>query len=100
MSQPAENKEASESKAPNNEIRVGNRTKPKDLIAQCEKLLKEDKVKEIVERVSDNYPEWHKNEGIKELQPFYRIYLKALHHKQYKLIVFLLKLLHDKINVS
>ena len=47
MSQPAENKEASESKAPNNEIRVGNRTKPKDLIAQCEKLLKEDKVKEI-----------------------------------------------------
>lgn len=29
------------------EIRVGNRTKPKDLIAQCEKLLKDDKAKEI-----------------------------------------------------
>lgn len=60
----------------------------------------EDKVKEIEKHVSDNYPDWHKNEGIRELQLFYRIYLKALHHKQYKLIVFLLKLLHDKINVS
>ena len=39
--------EATEVKVPNNEIRVGNRTKPKDLIAQCEKLLKEDKLKEI-----------------------------------------------------
>ena len=39
--------EIKENKAPNNEIRVGNRTKPKDLIAQCEKLLKEDKLKEI-----------------------------------------------------
>ena len=36
-----------EAKAPSNEIRVGNRSKPKDLIAQCEKLLKEDKLKEI-----------------------------------------------------
>ena len=39
--------EATEVKVPNNEIRVGNRTKPKDLIAQCEKLLNEDKLKEI-----------------------------------------------------
>ena len=39
--------EATENKVPSNEIRVGNRTKPKDLIAQCEKLLKEDKLKEI-----------------------------------------------------
>ena len=39
--------EATEVKVPNNEIRVGNKTKPKDLIAQCEKLLNEDKLKEI-----------------------------------------------------
>jgi len=39
--------EATEVKVPNNEIRVGNRTKPKDLITQCEKLLNEDKLKEI-----------------------------------------------------
>ena len=39
--------EATETKPANNEIRVGNRSKPKDLIAQCEKLLKEDKLKEI-----------------------------------------------------
>jgi len=44
MTEAAENKET---KVPSNEIRVGNRTKPKDLIAQCEKLLKEDKLKEI-----------------------------------------------------
>jgi hypothetical protein len=45
MSEVVENKP--ENKPVNNEIRVGNRTKPKDLIAQCEKLLKEDKLKEI-----------------------------------------------------
>ena len=39
--------EVTENKPANNEIRVGNRTKPKDLIDQCEKLLKEDKQKEI-----------------------------------------------------
>ena len=36
-----------EVKIPSNEIRVGNRSKPKDLISQCEKLLKDDKLKEI-----------------------------------------------------
>ena len=30
-----------------NEIRVGLRTKPKDIIAQCQKLIKEEKVKEL-----------------------------------------------------
>lgn len=39
-------KDPKETKVPE-EIRVGNRTKPKDLIAQCEKLLKDDKAKEI-----------------------------------------------------
>ena len=39
--------EATAVQVPKNEIRVGNRSKPKDLIAQCEKLLKEDKLKEI-----------------------------------------------------
>ena len=38
--------EVKEVKVPE-EIRVGNRTKPKDLIVQCEKLLKDDKAKEI-----------------------------------------------------
>lgn len=60
----------------------------------------ENSIKKIVKRVNDKYPKWYKNEGIKELQLFYRIYLKALQHNQYKLIVFLLRLLHDKINVS
>ena len=41
-----DSKEEKEVKIPD-EIRVGNRTKPKDLIAQCEKLLKDDKAKEI-----------------------------------------------------
>lgn len=31
----------------NNEIRVGNRTKPTDILSQSEKLLKDDKIKEI-----------------------------------------------------
>ena len=39
-------KDVKETKIPE-EIRVGNRTKPKDLIAQCEKLLKDDKAKQI-----------------------------------------------------
>ena len=39
--------ETTENKVSSNEIRIGNRTKPKDLIAQCEKLLKEEKLKEI-----------------------------------------------------
>ena len=39
--------EVTENKPANNEIRVGNRTKPKDLITQCEKLLNEAKLKEI-----------------------------------------------------
>ena len=46
MTEAAESKET-KVPVPNNEIRVGNRTKPKDLIVQCEKLLKEDKLKEI-----------------------------------------------------
>ena len=37
----------SEEKKPNNEIRIQSRTKPKQVISQCEKLLKEDKVKEL-----------------------------------------------------
>lgn len=37
----------SEDKKPNNEIRIQFRTKPKKVISQCEKLLKEDKVKEL-----------------------------------------------------
>jgi hypothetical protein len=37
----------SEEKKPNNEIRFGFRTNPKQVISECEKLLKEDKVKEL-----------------------------------------------------
>ena len=37
----------SEDKAPSNEFRIGIKSKPKDLITQCEKLLKDDKVKDL-----------------------------------------------------
>ena len=47
MSEATEAKVQENQSKPNNEIRVGNRSKPKELIAQCEKLLKEDKLKEI-----------------------------------------------------
>ena len=37
----------SEDKKPSNEFRIGFRSNPKEIITQCEKLLKDDKVKEI-----------------------------------------------------
>ena len=37
----------SEEKKVSNEIRIGLRTKPKEIISQCEKLIKEEKVKEL-----------------------------------------------------
>lgn len=37
----------SEDKKPSNEIRIGFKSKPKEIISQCEKLLKEDKVKDL-----------------------------------------------------
>ena len=37
----------SENKKPNNEIRISFRSKPKQIISQCEKLLKEEKVKAL-----------------------------------------------------
>ena len=37
----------SEEKKVSNEIRIGLRTKPKEIIAQCEKFIKEEKVKEL-----------------------------------------------------
>lgn len=60
----------------------------------------EDTIKDIVKYVSNKYPNWNKNKGIKELPLFFRIYLKALYYKQYGLIVFLLKRLNDKIDIS
>lgn len=57
-------------------------------------------VKEIVKHVEDKYPNWHENKGIKELPFFFKIYLKALHRKQYKLVVFLLKTFNDKLTIS
>ena len=37
----------SEDKKPSNEFRIGFKSNPKDVISQCEKLLKEDKIKEL-----------------------------------------------------
>ena len=37
----------SESKKPNSELRISFRSKPKQIISQCEKLLKEEKVKDL-----------------------------------------------------
>ena len=66
----------SEEKKVSNEIRIGLRTKPKDVIAKCEKLIKEEKVKEIhlsavgntignlvvaVEIVKSIFPELHQS---------------------------------------
>lgn len=60
----------------------------------------EDTVKDIVKHVEAKYPNWHENNGINGLPLFFKIYLKALHHKQYKLIVLLLKIFNDKITIS
>lgn len=57
-------------------------------------------IKAIYESVKSKHPNWIKNEGIKTLPLFYRIYLKALNMKCFRLIYILLKLLNDKINVS
>ena len=59
-----------------------------------------DSIKEIYESVNDKHPNWIKNEGINTLPLFYKIYLKALNMKRFRLIYALLKLLNDKINVS
>ena len=37
----------SEDKTPNNEFRIGIKSKPKELITQCEKLIKDEKVKDL-----------------------------------------------------
>lgn len=37
----------SENKKPNNEVRISFRSKPRQIISQCEKLLKEEKVKDL-----------------------------------------------------
>ena len=49
MSSDCQNKinHMTEEKKVSNEIRIGLRTKPKEIIAQCEKLIKEEKVKEL-----------------------------------------------------
>lgn len=57
-------------------------------------------IKKIYKSVKDKHPNWIKNEGINTLPFFYRTYLKALNMKCFRLIYILLKLLHDKINVS
>ena len=59
-----------------------------------------DTIKDIVRHVEDKYPNWHKNEGIGKLPLFFKIYLKALHRRQYRLIVFLLKTFNDKVTIS
>ncbi len=59
-----------------------------------------DTIKEIYESINSKHPNWIKNEGINTLPVFYRIYLKALKMKRYRLIYMLLNLLNDKINVS
>ena len=50
--------------------------------------------------VENKYPEWYRNNNIKNLPIFYRVYLKTLNQGFYKLIYVLLKLLNSKINVE
>lgn len=56
-----------------------------------------DTIRGLDEYVSKKYPNWYRNEGIKKYPLFYRIYFKALHKKQYKLIYILLKTLNSKM---
>lgn len=56
-------------------------------------------IKDILAYVVNKYPKWHENPEIKSLPIFYRVYLKALHYKCYRLIYLLLKLFNSKINV-
>ena len=56
-----------------------------------------DMIRGLDDYVSNKYPNWHENEGINKYPLFYRIYFKALHKKQYKLICILLKTFNSKM---
>ncbi len=59
-----------------------------------------DTIRGLDDYVSKKYPNWYKNEGIKEYPLFYRMYFKALHWKCYKLIHILLKTFNTKMTES
>ena len=59
-----------------------------------------DTIRGLDDYITKKYPNWHKNEGIKEYPLFYRIYFKALHKKHYKLIYFLLKTFNSRMTES
>lgn len=59
-----------------------------------------DTVKRIAGYVNGKYPDWNNNKGARNLPLFFRIYLKALRRRHYRLIVFLLKILNDKMDIS
>lgn len=58
-----------------------------------------DSIIDIVKHVEEKYPEWYKNEGIKELSFFFRTYLKVLEKKRYKVLYFLLTKFNRKVDL-
>lgn len=54
---------------------------------------------DIVRHVEEKYPNWYKNEDIKELPFFFRTYLKFLEKRRYNLIYFILNKFNRKIDL-
>lgn len=56
-------------------------------------------IKEIFNYVNLKYKNWYKNEYIKNLPLFFKIYLKCLKYKLFTLIFIMLKLFNKKVNL-
>ena len=56
-------------------------------------------IKEIYDYVKQKYPTWYKNEYIKNLPFFFKVYLKCLKYHFFWLIFIMLKLFNKKINL-
>jgi hypothetical protein len=91
-----------EEKAPTiNEIKIGNKSKPKDVITQCEKLLKDEKIKDIhlsavsnsigelvivVEILKSMYPKLHQQNKFTTITPRFSDKSKENESKSPKLL--------------
>ena len=84
-----------------NEIKIGNKSKPKDVIAQCEKLLKDEKIKDIhlsavsnsigelvivVEILKSMYPKLHQQNKFTTITPRFSDKSKENESKSPKLL--------------
>ncbi|MBQ3420164.1 MAG: hypothetical protein IJH34_00535, partial [Romboutsia sp.] len=56
-------------------------------------------IKSIVNKVEKEYPNWYKNKGIKDLPFPYKVYLKFVNHKKYRIIRLVLSKLNRKVDL-